>query len=719
MAYQFSLKLSFALALLIFPGGSPLVQSQATKPQTESAAQEPVLRIQTDLVQVHAVVRDKQGRLVTNLRQEDFEVYENGRRQEISFFSVENLGVTASGDAAQAAARREAQQPSPSPQRSIVLFVDTLNLSVSSLARIRPALRKFIDEQVTEQDVVAVVPTYGTLGALQQYTTDKELLRYAIERLRSGASSRDSVFTPFFAGMLLRRDPDAVGVARQFYEADETALIPEITGRDPLSVDMIIENKAQATLAEAIAKRRLTLGALQAVLKQLAELPGQRLVLMVSDGFSLMGESGEFQTAEIEAVVGQAGRAGILLHALDARGLEPDAGFRADVKLSLTTTAITYFLKASREDLRNGLNALARDSGGQFIFNTNDLDFGLQKMLDEHRFYYALAYYPPDEPAAKKATSSAMFRHLSVRVKDHPDYEVRAQKGYAVVARPASARRAATPQQRLTEALRAPLPGGDIPVTLSPDYLELATDNAQVSLQIHIDGAALAYAPRQEQSHLQLDLVTLIYDLKGKLVHSAADKLEGLLPPERLAQVKENGLRQVKRLALKPGLYQVRVGVRDRVSERQATAFDWLEIPNRKRRALTLSSLQLMETTDDKANPKDAALYYPKVARGISRYRRGSSLVYFLALYDSTPPARRDATIEAEVIRDGVSLYRSGWQSLASRLIQEDRIGKQLGGQVHLALPPGIYELRVTVNAETARQPLQQSTLFEITDAAR
>src|SRR6185503_10456938 len=174
---------------------------QKTPPQTD---QDEVIRIKTDLVQLRAVVTDKKGQPVDNLKQDDFEIRENGRSQPVSFFTAARVEIpAAASDASDRKPNMPREQPvrpaaNAKPQRSIVLFVDTLHLSATSLIRAKQQLKQFVDEQMTDQDMGAIVTTSSSLGVLQQFMRDRKMLKYAIEKI-SGFSRPSSFFTPFLA----------------------------------------------------------------------------------------------------------------------------------------------------------------------------------------------------------------------------------------------------------------------------------------------------------------------------------------------------------------------------------------------------------------------------------------------------------------------------------------------------------------------------------------
>src|SRR4030095_363586 len=160
--------------------------------------------------------------------QDDFEILENGRLQKISFFTMEQIGAGSTGPAPGQAAAGEPNAEVPVRKkisRTIVICVDTLHLSSASLVRAKQQLKKFVDEQITDEDMVAVVTTSWSLGILQQFIKDRKLLRYVIDRI-SIFPKRATLFTPYLAARVTMQDEAALGVATQILAAEEGMPLP-------------------------------------------------------------------------------------------------------------------------------------------------------------------------------------------------------------------------------------------------------------------------------------------------------------------------------------------------------------------------------------------------------------------------------------------------------------------------------------------------------------
>jgi VWFA-related protein len=704
----------------------------ATQNPNQANEQEQPLKLKAELVEIRAVVTDKNGKLIDNLSKEDFELFENDLPQLINFFSLENIGEKSS-----AAANKEKSldplaalsKAKPAPTRTVVLFIDTLHLSVSSAALVKKALRHFVDEQMTDQDLVCLVTSNSSLGLAEQFTQDRQILRYGIERIRPQGNVPSSRFTPYIASMALRGDPVSWNVAVQILLAEGLAL-PGGKCSSPDELDECnVRMHSSIVLNEAIVKRKSTLATLKYVTDRLAKLPGQRVINLFSDGFSLMQEAGAIDTNDLQTVVSHATRAGVVIYSIDAKGLTTadqtgDASFGRVPQSAEFSSALSM----SRTDLQNGLNSLAHDTGGKFLFNTNDLSKSVEKVIEENRVYYSFAYYPNTEKDLNK------FRRITIKVKGHPEYTVRTQKGYLPndLFKPEKEEIAKTPEQKLFKAIAAPLPVTTLGIAASADYWESDTDKPQAIVQVYIDGDALDYKQQTGRYGLNLEVATAIYDQLGKVVSSTIDTVKGNLQTHRVAMAKQNGYRIVKKVALKPGTYQIRVGVREPSTEKIGTATAWVEVPDLQKNRFAMSGVFLSESAKagepgsagkdplaslNKASlSQDKEFYLSKIIQGVPIYKSGHLLAYYFLIYNGSPksPLNADLQMQTEIVQGDKVLFTSDWQPVTGRLVKQDKKGLEVGGLVELNVKPGIYELRMTVRDAKSKKAIQQSSIIGV-----
>ena len=175
--------------------------SEAQQQQSKPASDEDVVRISTNLVQVDPVITDSKGKQVTDLRADEVQILEDGKPQNITNFSYNALGSTEMSRPAAPPKPVDKNAPPVPPvrlkpeqvRRTMALVVDDLGLSFESAYYVRRALKKFLDQQMQPDDLVAIIRTGGGIGALQQFTSDKRQLYAAVEKVKWNPSGRGGV----------------------------------------------------------------------------------------------------------------------------------------------------------------------------------------------------------------------------------------------------------------------------------------------------------------------------------------------------------------------------------------------------------------------------------------------------------------------------------------------------------------------------------------------
>ena len=241
-----------------------------TQTQAPDRSEDDVVRITTNLVQVDPVITDRNGKPVTDLRPDEVQIFEDVKAQQITNFSYVSLSTTPT-----TTARPLDNLPPPPPvplkreqvRRTIALVVDDLGLSFESVYYVRQALKKFVEQQMQSDDLVAIIRTGGGIGALQQFTTDKRQLLAAVEKIKWNVNGRGGVsaFAPIRGDELPRNTEEA--------NADN----PGLDSDAKEDLDRFREDLFAVG----------TLGAINYVVKGLRELPGRKSILLMSDGIKV------------------------------------------------------------------------------------------------------------------------------------------------------------------------------------------------------------------------------------------------------------------------------------------------------------------------------------------------------------------------------------------------------------------------------------------------
>ena len=722
-----------ALKAIYLPPLLVLSMLASAAPGQQESQQEINIKVKTELIQLRAVVTNRQGQLVDNLSKEDFVLLEDGQPQAIGLFSVERIGSDARVqlDQKRSAASDEVKPPAGSsqlsvPSRSIVLLVDTLHTSFPSLANTRAVLRHFLYDQMTDQDIVALVTPTGTLGVMEQFTQDRKLLRMALERLYPWRVSQDrSLLTPFLAARIIRGDPDAAAVAMEIIADEDGLSLGDGQGlvfdprdrnkRDMLLLPPFFHSKVQMILEEASYYRKVLLTNIRAAAERLAEMPGQRIIALFSEGCTMAGASGEMVSGELQTIISEAARSGVLIYTFDARGLVP-VMVPAWIQGSIPSNRLTSYLGQSLQDSQESLKVLAHETGGEAFYNTNDLAGGLRKTLADNRIYYELAYYPAQDKDPRK------LRRIIVSVKDHPEYVVRAQRSYLLseLRKPGTAVQGQAPTSALHKAISQPLPLMDIGVSVFAEFQARGRDQTEIVLQVQVQGERLRYSWQDHHYLSELELACFIYRLDGKPVRSFNDRMQVKIPLDHSDLARSRGFRFTKQTDIPPGVYHIRMGVRDLQSDRMGTAFGWVEVPDLKKGRLIFSRLFLTEPAPPENRPttasQNSADIEPKEVNGLRLFKRGEKLAYRCMVYNAPLLNPDDGLkMQLELFQGEQRIYLKPWFPVLSPSSAKDKVGIEIAGQLELhALQPGVFELRATIKTAKSNQTAQRALSFVV-----
>jgi VWFA-related protein len=711
--------LALTLVLICSQLFTTLAQQQRTEPQESD---DDVVRITTNLVQIDAVVTDKEGRQVTDLRPEEFEIYESGRRQQITNFSYISVGSSAPAQAVTAATSSSPSKKSSGVEvstpvlparlrpeqarRTVVLVVDDLSLSFESTKFVQRALKKYVDEQMQPNDLVAIVRTSSGVGTLQQLTADRRQLGAAIERVRWSPRGRTSA--------------RAVEPRSDMNETAGSTATGVDAAKGGTSDDTLKENAALDTIA-----------ALNLVVRGLREIPGRKAVMLFTDSLQMasFGIQGLGSVVvRMRELVERANRASVVFYTMDSRGLQTlnfdasEGSFNPISRTSRMPHQTATIIRDRRQTFfeeQDGMNFLARETGGIFNKNSNDFNKGLQRMLDDQRGYY-LVGYRPDESTFDKKTGQRRFHNLKINVK-RGGVHVRSRNGFYGVAdpeaRPATER---TAEQRLAAALTSPFAASEIDLRLTAVFNHTPSAGSFMSSLIYVDPRNLSFTEEADGwRKATLDIVAVIFDIDGRPVDQVNETREVRVSQDDYQRLIASGLTYMLNVPIrKAGSYQLRAAVRDASSERTGSATQYVEVPDLSKNQLAVSGITLQgvdqnaagqavgsvsQAATGKANGAD-----PQAGPAVRRLRQGMVLEYGYIIYN----AQQDRTTGKPNVTTQVRLFRDGKVVFTGRVspldISQQRDWKRLvaGGRLMVGteLAPGEYILQVIVTDLAAKE---------------
>ena len=642
---------TLTLLALVSPSSWP-VQAQ------KAGSEEKPIKISTELVQLDVVVTDKKGNVVPNLGKQDFEVYENGKKQAVSFLEFVNAGRNQAQAGNQGQTGKQPERPAR-PQgpgtgdvrRTFGFVVDDLTIRWEDLVYIRQMLLNFVDNQMQAGDLVAIVRTIGGKGLLQQFTSDKEILRRAIALLTPRSHPLQQYNNPATERVESRPAPLSDG------GEDVLGGIDVRTGgpTDPASPS---EN------TNLVLRAQMSIGTAGFVIESMKQLPGRKSLVLISSGLPVFGPQANPEAANVVSVLNlladQATRAGVSIHTMDVQGL---AAYRAvatfeetpgksmlgadrggaptalnpNPRNSFGRTADESLLGADPISYQQGLRVLSSATGGLAVLKKNDFNEGLDAIVRANDGYYLVAYTPSDGKFDNK------FRRVEVKVKGD-DYRVYSRRGYfAREEKPPAV--PTTKQEQLLAAIKSPL--ARLQVNLDALLLYKATAEKQGSLDIHlsIDPRKLAFEDATDGKQATYDVAGFVFDELGKIRGGFSETLTAKLSADGLKKAESAGISYSADTKLPPGAYQIRLAVRDNRTGNIGTLSRFVEIPDLTKGKFAASSLLLGSAPagDTKAlNP------IPVTAnRQISQKQdlRYAVFIYNPKLKDGKPLVRSEVTI--------------------------------------------------------------------------
>jgi VWFA-related protein len=605
-----------------------------------------VVRITTNLVQIDAVITDKNGNPITDLKPEELQLTEDNRARKITHFSY--IAPPPSKPAVRDNKSLDVPPERLRPEdvrRTIALVVDDLGLSFPSTHFVRRALKQFVDQQMQPGDLVAIIRTSGGIGALQQFTSDKRQLYAAIDHIKWYAGGRSDVgaFGPATPGKL-GADVDAKNDELEDFRSDLFAVG--------------------------------TLGAISYVVRGLSDLPGRKSILLISDGFKISDREPLSHTSRndrtlqrLEQLIDETSRASVVIHTINAKGLQASSSLRAEDSLadaSSSSGARTpdQVEQALRDrgneafDLQSGLDYLADETGGMSIRNNNDLAGGIKKIINEPGYY--LIGYRPDQTTFDPRTGRRTFHHLSLKVLRAGKFNVRMRNGFfGAVSENKSKSATATAREQILHALISPFGSAGVPIRLTSLFANDAKAGSFMRSLLHVDGSALTFTDEPEDWHqAQFDVVAVTVGEDGNIVDEVSRVDQLRVRGEAYQQVLKAGFVYMITVPIKkPGAYQLRVALRDQASERVGSSSQFVDVPDIKKRRLELSGILLSTTPTDQTEPNQT--FDPAKSAAVRQFRQGENMRYSFVIYNPHVDATGQPQLQTQVkiFRDGQPVF--------------------------------------------------------------
>jgi VWFA-related protein len=676
----------------------PPTQARTTRPSSVKK-QPTVLRASSDLVRIDVEVTDRSGKPVKGLRADQFTIVDNSKPQKISVFTYSDIEKMET-------ASEESAKPiviavdSPTPvsedtlndqvrdRRMLALFFDLSSMQTDDLLRAHDAALKFVQKQMSQADLVAIVAYSTRLSVWADFTNNRTTLEKAIARLMPEASSQlaDNLYAAAQNG-----EYDVQEYTGAAYTADET--------------EFNVFNTDQK------------LAAVEGLANVLAAIPGRKSIIEFSGGIT---QTGEENRTQLRSTTDAANRADVSIYSIDARGLFAvvpggDVTVNAATGNSMFTGASVYHQTDQRQDSRDTLATLSSDTGGRAFFDLGDLSDAFPQIERENTGYYLLGYY-----LGADVKRDGRWRTIRVKV-SAPGVRVRYRNGY-YAPRDFQHLEKEDREEQLAEAMSSDNPIVELPIAVETSAFRLSDQQTYVPIDAKISSSALEWAKKHNRRETAFDFAAEVYAVpSGRPVAELHDTINVRFDEQRFQQVGQSNLLYQGGVVLSPGVYHLKFVARENESGKIGTFEQNLTVaaaqPNRIALSSVLLSSQLaaveksteVKTKGQGTRAKLAAspleVEGQRIIPSVTRFftQQQTLYVFFQAYYPEK--LEKSEAFDPTALRAGLIFFRNGLQANATPLLAPtamDQKTRTASFRISLPLsklPSGRYAVQAIVIA--------------------
>lgn len=534
------------------------------------------------MVEIGVVPRDIHGHAIAALKQEDFRVYDESRNQTIKAFSVLTREEALAGRVMLPAGNSAESQTtsatrSATPPRSIALFFDDVQTSVGDLARAKIAARHFLEDGVMPGDRVATFTSSATVTL--DFTSDISKVLAAVstvqahQRVSENGIAPCPRMTPYQAYLIANNlDPGAlqavfgelkecpgVDTSRFGSDMDPTQIsTASARGDNPDMVQAmdIIHEQAEQTWGMVKQASLMSLETIEAILDSLSKQPGNRTLIVTSSGF-LAGT----MEAEQDKVISRALRSGVVISAIDAKGLYAEAP-SLPLGEAPNGTGIPQLIfnaksvGAKLTDLAAPLANFAEGTGGLLFRNNNDLNLAFREVGMVPEFTYVLGIEPAHD---------GKYHHLRVSVAGVGGQFVQTRPGYFAPLNAPSVTHAESPENDLDNEVFAADSRSDIAASVETQEGPLNGSGNVLWVNVHVDISTLKFDTRSERHAQQIVFISALLSDSGQFVSGKHGRMDLMLKDGSFTRFSKTGISAKTFLQAPAGHYNLRQIVRDSV----------------------------------------------------------------------------------------------------------------------------------------------------------
>ena len=713
-------KVFFAsLILLLLVAFSAHAQTP-TQPQQD----EEVIKTKSNLVNIDVLVKDKKGKYIYDLKLEDFTISENGVVQKVEFFDAPLCPCDSKQETVDAGS-----SAAIAPRNYVSLLIDYQTTDMTNLKQVREGAIKYIREQVTDADAVAIFSVTNGLRMLQPFTQDKAKLIAAFENLGTGQESKS--FEQKDTAENIDKLRDFLNSSGSTPNSGITTPAGGAAAARIMIAQRVLQQFIRLRTALSLQQARPILAALAAVAEGLRPIPGKKTLVLFSQGWVTPA----VLDWQIQSTIDIANRANVAIYIIDSAGLRgaapasgalvpssPLAGVSAITNQEQRIRAVggeTVFDNVRQEGQTREYDILYRisgDTGGKFLKGSNDIGQNLERINQEIQSRYTLAYRSTNQ------NFDGSFRKVKIEV-HRPDLQLASRSGYYAIP-PEEIILLSPDDKKLMATFSNAEANPGLPVFVSVSQFRTGEALYTVPLALEVPPAAVKFEPKGDKRVMQLEVLGVLKTSPDRVLSRLGGNFDVSLSTNDYNQILNNNLFYRQDLQLAPGEYTIDLIVRDKQSGKTAARRQQLVLPEPDAEFATTPVVlsryvePASELPPDPAFP-DVFVHRKQLIRPSAgkQFRTSDNLIMFLSVYN---PGNSSETGKP-LVRVTVRLMKDGQPATKffDYVLTENQNFPvphlQFAEYLKLAnLAPGKYQVMIETKDMVTRKFVKQEASFEI-----
>ena len=687
-------------------------------------AQDDVVRVKSNLVNIDVLVKDKKGKYVADLKAEDFTIFENGVPQKIEFFDAPLVGASnRTSAAATGGVKAEPAVPPGVTRNYVTLVVDTQTTDITNLKQVREGTVKYIREQITDSDVVALLTVTNGLQLLQPFTHDKAKLIAALENLDVRAASKN---------LEQANIAENINSLRVELQGANGAPIDSPAGGSNAARIMIMQTMLAQFIklrtALSLQQSRPVLAAVAAICEGLRPIPGKKTLVLFSQGFVTPA----VLDWQVQSTIDIANRANVAIYIIDSAGLRASAptstslggtsalgGISAATSQEQRIRAVggeTVFDTSRQEGASREYDILYRmsgDTGGRFLKGNNDIGQGLERINHEIQSRYTLAYRSTNQ------NFDSSFRKVKIEVR-RPDAQIISRSGYYAIP-PEEIVLLSPADKKLFDNFGAIESNSAMPVSVSLSHFRSRDGFYTVPLAIELPPEAVQVERKADKRLMQLEVLGILKMTPDKMLSRLGGHFNVSLTDREYQTIVSNKIYYRQDLMLTPGDYTIDLIVRDRQSGKMSARREHLVLPDLDAEFATTGLVlsRYVEAANPQATEPDVfAIRKTSIRPSAARqFRATDNLVMLMAVYNaanSPDTGKPMVRVTARLMKDGQPATKP-FDFVLTEIDNEPVPHLTFAEYIRLTgMTPGSYTVTIESKDMVTRKLVKQEASFQI-----